>query len=53
MNQFLYLFLDTNVKADAYTHLMLREKYFVLIQTLVELKNELFVKFAFKILEVS
>lgn len=31
---------------------MLREKYFVLIQTVIDVKNELFVKFAFKILEV-
>lgn len=48
----LSIFLDSTVKADAYTHLMLREKYFVLIQTVVDVKNELFVKFAFKMLEV-
>lgn len=36
----------------AYSHLILREKYFILIQNIIETRNELIVKFVFQLLQV-
>lgn len=37
--------------ADSFTHLVLREKYFILIQSIIEVEHELFIKFSFNILQ--
>jgi len=38
---------------DAYAHLILREKYFLLVQTIIEANIDLLIKFTFKLLQVT
>ena len=50
---FIYLdIIETNNNNTAYSHLILREKYFILIQNIIETKHELMVKFVFRLLQV-
>ena len=42
---------DSSIEPNAYIHLILREKYFLLIQSIIEINNELVVKFVFNCLQ--
>ncbi len=45
-------YTNTSKLSDNYPHLILREKYFILIQNIIEANYELLIKFTFRLLQV-
>jgi hypothetical protein len=44
---------STSSESDSYAHLVLREKYFELVQTVIEINNEVLMKLVFMALQVN